>query len=244
MKRKVYLVVMAAGRGTRMSSETPKQFMELGGKPVLQRTIEKFICACPDIKVVTVLPKEHIDHWKDLCLKNNFICPQTLVAGGITRFHSVKNALEKVPEGAVVAIHDGVRPLLSPEMIKAMLERFEKEHSCRALIPVRPSTDTLVAIRQENKGGKEPVLSLIEGRTLDREEIFSVQTPQIFLSEEIKDAYASQGYETSFTDDASVAAKNGTPLAFCMGERLNIKLTTPEDMVFASAVLKENLKRV
>ena len=116
MERKKYLVVMAAGHGARMGSALPKQFIELAGRPILQRTIECFIRAVPDIKVVTVLPKEYMQGWKDLCTRNNFYYPQILVEGGITRFHSVRNALKKVPDGAVVAIQDGVRPLLTPEL--------------------------------------------------------------------------------------------------------------------------------
>ena len=117
MGRKKYLIVMAAGSGTRMGAEMPKQFIELGGKAVLQMTIEKFMAACPDIKVVTVLPEAHIEYWRNYCLERNFICPQILVKGGITRFHSVRNALAKIPDGAVVAVHDGVRPFISKEKI-------------------------------------------------------------------------------------------------------------------------------
>ena len=113
MGRKKYLIVMAAGSGTRMGAEKPKQFIELGGKAVLQMTIEKFLKACPGIKVVTVLPEAHMEYWKEYCIERNFSCPQTLVKGGITRFHSVQNALSKVPEGALVAVHVGVRPLIS-----------------------------------------------------------------------------------------------------------------------------------
>lgn len=236
------MIAMAAGHGSRMKSGTPKQFMELCGKPILQRTIEKFIGLNLDVKVITVLPKEYFNFWKDLCLKNNFSCPQTLVSGGITRFHSVKNALEKVPDGAIVAIHDGVRPLISADLVKSMFGRFEKDPYCCALIPVLPSVDTLMAISQEKREGQEAELKLIEGKEIDRSEIYSVQTPQIFFSEDIKEAYSRQAYSTLFTDDASVAAKNGTPLAFCIGERLNIKITTPEDIVLASSVLKEGLK--
>ena len=104
---------MAAGSGSRMGAELPKQFLEIDGKAILQKTIEVFRDALPGIKVITVLPEAYIDYWKDYCLKRNFICPQVLVKGGITRFHSVKNALERVPEGALVAVHDGVRPLVT-----------------------------------------------------------------------------------------------------------------------------------
>lgn len=236
MGRKIYLVAMAAGHGTRMGSKTPKQFMLLRDKPILQCTIEKFISACPGIKVVTVLPEDYIPVWKAICLKNNFIYPQILVKGGITRFHSVKNALKRVPEGAIVAIHDGVRPLLSVEMIGSMLKKIETEPSCKALIPVIPAFDTLVALKDISQDNVE-AFERIEGVKIDRSEVFAIQTPQIFLSEEIKSAYNSQAYNTEFTDDSSVASKNNLPLTFCRGERLNIKITAPEDLAIAECLL-------
>ena len=108
MDRKKYLIVMAAGSGTRMGADMPKQFIEIDGKAILQMTIEKFLEACPGINVVTVLPEAHMSYWRSYCLERNFTCPQILVKGGITRFHSVRNALAKVPDNAIVAIHDGV----------------------------------------------------------------------------------------------------------------------------------------
>ena len=232
MERKKYLVVMAAGHGVRMGSALPKQFIELGGKPILQRTIECFVRAVPDVKVVTVLPKEYMQGWKDLCTRNNFYYPQILIEGGITRFHSVRNALKKVPDGAVVAIQDGVRPLLTPEFAARMFERMD---SCRALIPVLPSTDTLKALRRVRDAAGEETLETIPDVVLDRETVFRAQTPQMFLSEELKAAYG-QAYDTAFTDDASVASAYGIPLTFCEGERFNIKLTTPEDLELAKAI--------
>lgn len=228
---------MAAGHGTRMGLNLPKQFLELGGRPILQCTIEKFINACPDIKVITVLPEEYIPVWKNLCFKNSFIYPQILVKGGITRFHSVKNALKKVPDGAIVAIHDGVRPLLSEKLIISMLKIIEGNTDCHALIPVTPSYDTLVALRKVNRGERADILEKIEGAAIDRSEVFAVQTPQIFLSEDIKAAYNAQAYSTDLTDDSSVASKNNIPLTFCQGERLNIKITAPEDLPIAELLL-------
>ena len=114
MERKKYVVIMAAGSGTRMGGDLPKQFMEIGAKAILRRTIEAFVKACPGITVVTVLPEVHMEYWRDYCIKSNFICPQIIVKGGITRFHSVRNALSKVPDGALVAVHDGVRPFVTP----------------------------------------------------------------------------------------------------------------------------------
>ncbi|MBR4818032.1 MAG: 2-C-methyl-D-erythritol 4-phosphate cytidylyltransferase [Bacteroidales bacterium] len=233
MERKKYLVVMAAGHGVRMGSALPKQFIELGGKPILQRTIECFVRAVPDVKVVTVLPKEYMQGWKDLCTRNNFYYPQILVEGGITRFHSVRNALKKVPDGAVVAIQDGVRPLLTPELAVRMFERMD---SCRALIPVLPSIDTLKALRRVRNAAGEETLETIPDVSLDRETVFRAQTPQMFLSEDIKAAY-DQAFDTSFTDDASVAQRKNIPLSYIEGERYNIKITTQDDLDFAKAIL-------
>ena len=145
MGRKRYVVIMAAGSGTRMGAQLPKQFLELDGKAILRKTIEVFQLACPDISVITVLPKQYLDYWKKYCYENNFICPQILVAGGITRFHSVRNALKKVPEGALVAVHDGVRPLISVQLVKDM---FEKAENVPALIPVIPCVDTMKVLQK------------------------------------------------------------------------------------------------
>lgn len=224
--RNKILIVMAAGSGTRMGSSTPKQFLDLGGKPVLRRTIETFVSADPDIKVVTVLPKEHLSFWKEYCLANDFTCPQLLVAGGITRFHSVRNALARVPDGSIVAIHDGVRPLVSAGLVRNMFSRMV-EGKTRALIPVVPSVDTLKVLDSNLAD---------TGEEVDRTRIYGAQTPQMFLSEDIKEAY-SQAFDTAFTDDASVAAKKGIPLSFCLGERYNFKLTSPEDLALARMII-------
>ena len=219
---------MAAGSGTRMGGEKPKQFIELGGKAVLQMTIEKFLQACPGIKVVTVLPEAHIEYWRNYCLERNFSCPQTLVKGGITRFHSVQNALSKVPNGALVAVHDGVRPLVTAEFIREM---FDKAEELPALIPVLPCVDTMKVLHRK---GEELITA--QGLTVDRSVLYGAQTPQIFHSEIIKEAY-KQAYDTSFTDDASVVLKNGKNLSYLIGERFNIKLTTQDDLVLANAIL-------
>lgn len=228
MERKKFVVIMAAGSGTRMGAQMPKQFLELDGKAILQRTIEVFIEACPGISVITVLPQDHIAYWREYCLDRNFICPQILVHGGITRFHSVRNALEKVPEGALVAVHDGVRPLISPGLVREM---FSKAENVPALIPVVPCVDTMKML--EMKDGE---LVSIPGAVADRSVLFGAQTPQIFHSEVLKDAY-SMAYDTSFTDDASVLEKYGKSLSYHIGERLNIKITTQDDLLLARAVL-------
>ena len=227
------LIAMAAGSGTRMGSATPKQFLDLGGKPVLRRTIETFVSAIPDIKVITVLPKEHISFSKEYCLSSEFTCPQLLVSGGITRFHSVRNALERVPDGAIVAIHDGVRPLVSTGLIREMFSKMEGGR-IHALIPVVPSVDTLKVLDTVQSDLGEKILK-DSGEGIDRSRVFGAQTPQMFLSEDIKDAY-SQAFDTSFTDDASVVSKKGIPLSFCAGERYNFKLTSPEDLSLARMI--------
>ena len=228
MDRKRFLIVMAAGSGTRMGGDIPKQFMELEGKAVLQRTIEVFLKAVPDIKVITVLQESYIEYWRNYCLEHNFMCPQVLVKGGITRFHSVKNALAKIPDGALVAVHDGVRPLVSVPFLKDI---FEKAEDVPALIPVLPCVDTMKVLHRK---GDELVTA--EGESVDRSVLFAAQTPQMFHSEILKQAY-DQAYDTAFTDDASVVLKNGKNLSYLSGERFNIKLTTQDDFVLAKAIL-------
>ena len=224
MERRKILVVMAAGNGVRMGSSIPKQFLPLAGKMILRRTIETFVSAVPDIKVVTVLPRNHVSFWKEYCLAEDFLCPQTLVSGGITRFHSVRNALAKIPDNAIVAVHDGVRPLVSVKLIREMFSRMESGE-CRALVPVVQMVDTLKMADT--------------GETLDRTRIVGAQTPQMFFSQDLKEAY-SQPYDTSFTDDASVVSKIKIPLSFCKGERFNFKLTSPEDLALAELLISSS----
>ena len=233
MERKKYLIVTAGGSGTRMGGTVPKQFLELGGKPILRLTLEKFLDAVPDLHVITVLPEAHVSTWRQYCQKANFACPQRLVKGGFTRFHSVKNALEFVPDGVLVAVQDGVRPLLSIDKIR---ELFTAAQRVPALIPVLPVTDTLKVLQK----GADGILRST-GEPIDRSRIWGAQTPQIFHSEDLKAAY-SQGYDTLFTDDASVAEKYGIPLTFAEGERYNLKITTPEDLVLAQAIVDSSLR--
>ena len=227
MGRKKYLVVTAGGTGTRMGAAVPKQFLELEGIPILRRTIEVFLLAVPDIQIITVLPEDHVAYWRQYCLRAGFVCPQRLVKGGFTRFHSVKNALAFVPDGALVAVQDGVRPLLSIGKIR---ELFTLAQNVPALIPVMPVTDTLKVLDRKKDG-----TLAASGESIDRSRIFGAQTPQLFYSELLKQAYG-QGFDTLFTDDASVAERYEIPLTFVEGERLNIKITTPEDLVLARAI--------
>jgi len=203
-----------------MGGSLPKQFIEIEGIPVLMRTITRFAEALPEMKVITVLPEAWTDTWKDLCRKHEFNVPQILVAGGMTRFHSVRNALERVPDEAVVLVHDGVRPLISTDLIRNLVGRMDTE---RAVVPSTPVTDTL---KSTEPGVPDP----------DRSRMIAVQTPQVFLAEDLKRAY-SQAYDPLFTDDASVAARIGIPVTYVEGEKYNIKITTPEDLLVAKAIL-------
>jgi len=228
MASKKYLIVTAGGSGTRMGGPLPKQFLDLGGEAILQRTISIFVEAVPDINVVTVLPQEHVRWWQNYCQAHPYPQPQRIVKGGFTRFHSVQNALKIIPDGAIVAVHDAVRPLITPELVKRLFKAME---SCSAVIPVTPAIDTLKILDRQDGELKET------GEALDRSRVWCAQTPQIFRSEDLKAAY-SQAFDTVFTDDASVASRYGIPLTFMEGERLNLKITTPEDLVLAKAILR------
>ena len=225
---------MAGGSGTRMGVQVPKQFLELEGKAILRRTIEVFVDAIPDINVITVLPDEHMEYWRDYCYRHNFICPQILVKGGITRYHSVRNALAKVPDGAIVAIHDGVRPLLSPSLVQDL---FAKAVPSPAVIPVTPCIDTMKVLQKKVWDDGSETLTPVPGAVADRSVLYGAQTPQVFHSELLRAAY-TQAFDTAFTDDASVVERYGKSLSYVLGERLNIKITTQEDLVLAEAVLK------
>ncbi len=232
-KRKKYLIVVAGGRGLRMGEDLPKQFLGLGGRSVLHRTIDRFVAACPDIRVVTVMNADYVDFWKEYCIDSGMVVPQTIVKGGMTRFHSVKNALAKVPDGAVVAVHDGVRPFVSEALIRDMFDRAE---NVPALVPVVPVVDTVRALSKGRDADGREVLESLD-IALDRSLLYSVQTPQIFHSEVLRAAY-SQPYDPAFTDDASAVGRCGVKLAFIQGERLNFKITTKEDLTLARAILK------
>ena len=211
-----------------MGGPVPKQFLELEGKPILRLTLERFLEADPDIQIITTLPEAHVVSWRQYCLQEGFHCRQRLVKGGFTRFHSVKNALEYVPDGVLVAVHDGVRPLLSADFIRHMWQEAE---NVPALIPVRPVVETLKVLERRSDGRL-----VATGEVADRSRIYGAQTPQIFHSEVLKAAYG-QGFDTLFTDDASVAERYGIPLTFTEGERYNIKITTPEDLELAKLLI-------
>ena len=217
-----WAVVVAGGAGLRMGTDTPKQFLELCGKPVLMYAIEAFADACEDIRTVVVLPPSHIEHWRELCLQHGFTLPHTTAGGGATRFQSVKNGLEMVSGDGLVAVHDGVRPLVSRQTIVNAYAEAAR-HGCA--VPVIPIIDSVREI-----SGKT-------SRALHRSALRLVQTPQVFDVTLLKRAYG-QPYSAAFTDDASVYESAGYFIHLTDGNAENIKITSPHDLRVA-----ESLKR-
>ena len=220
--RERYVIIPAGGTGSRMGSELPKQMLDLCGKPVLRRTVELFLDQPFEVRVIISINDSIKDIWLEYCRKNNFVFPSILISGGITRFHSVRKAMKYLPDGALAAVHDGVRPLLRKEDVAAL---FEEAEQYPAVAPVIPVADSM---RKAGEDGSSVIV--------DRSAFRLVQTPQIFHTEVLKKAYAA-AYSPEFTDDASVVEKSDVPLHFCTGSRLNLKLTTPEDLDLARAVV-------
>jgi len=220
MKKK-FCIFACGGHGTRMGGSLPKQFLRIGEKTILQLSLENFLEAEPGTKIVIALPKEYRDFWMEECSKMDFTPPQSLVEGGITRFHSVRNALEKVPEGAIVAVHDAVRPFASVKLIQDL---FKKAEEVPAVVPVIPVTDTIKVLDADMK--------TIPGATADRSLMYGAQTPQVFHSDILKAAY-KQAYNTAFTDEASIVEAYGIPVTYIHGEKYNIKITTPDDLLLS-----------
>ena len=216
-----YTIIVAGGSGQRMKSPVPKQFMELNQKPVLMHTIEKFYSTGSSINIVVVLPKSYQSVWASLCDRHQFNVPHQICDSGSTRFQSVKNGLAHCKEEGIIAVHDGVRPLIHPDLIHKL---YNEAESNSAVIPVYP---VLESIRKSDKEGS---------KALDRSKYYTVQTPQCFSSELLQNAY-QQNEKDTFTDDASVVEALGKVVHLIKGDRMNIKLTTPEDFVFAEALL-------
>ena len=223
MKQK-YVIIVAGGKGARMGSEIPKQFLILNEKPVLMHTIESFYNYDSTIKIILVLPDEQQDYWNELCEKFDFRINHQIVSGGETRFHSVKNGLDTIIEkDVIVGIHDGVRPLVSLDVIGRC---FDKAAEKGVAFPVIPVTETL---RKITKKGNSI--------TVNRDDYCLVQTPQVFDYEIIKKAY-QQEFSDTFTDDVSVVeALNEYPVHEVEGARENIKITTPIDLIIAESIL-------
>ena len=219
-----YAIIVAGGKGLRMGGEIPKQFLPIGGKPVLMRTIEVFRQAYPDIHIILVLPVSQQDYWQQLCQEYNFAVPVRIADGGETRYHSVSNGLKLIPDDTdgLVGVHDGVRPFVAVETIRRCYdEAMEKG----AVVPVISVVET---VRQLRKDGTSV--------TVPRDEYKLVQTPQTFRISLLKEAYR-QPYTSFFTDDASVVEAMGKPVYLVEGNRENIKITTPADIRFVNGLL-------
>ena len=222
-------IVVAGGKGTRMGGDLPKQFIPLAGKPVLMHTLEAFQRWDAKTRLYVILPETHQSYWQ--MLREEIPCPaHTVVNGGESRFHSVRNGLERAlddlaGEPALIAVHDGVRPFITPDLIERCFRMAARE---KAVIPVIPMVDSLRELEADGSGS-HPV---------DRSRYVAVQTPQVFDSALLASAY-QQDFSPLFTDDASVVEAIGKPISTVAGERENIKLTTPFDLLIAESLLRQ-----
>lgn len=219
------VVIVAGGKGLRAGGELPKQFQLISGKPMLMRTIVAFYRFDSDMKIVVVLPEGFIDHWKKLIQQYGFIIKHTIVPGGETRFQSVKNGLAEIGDDEIVGIHDAARPFVSREVIEKCY-RESNDFQC-GIIPV---VDEVNSVR---------MITGYESKPFDRTRIRIVQTPQVFPSSLIKNAYNAP-YQEEFTDDASVAEFDGLQIKLTEGDQRNIKITTPFDMELADFILSKS----
>ena len=218
---KKFALIVAGGMGSRMGSETPKQFLNLGGKPILMKTLQVFHSYSPELNIVLVLHTELTGQWNELCHRHGFDVPFRLAPGGRERYDSVKNGLQLVDDDCLVAVHDGVRPLVSERIIS---ESFTLAATFGAAIPVMPLNET---IREIKEG---------QGHVIDRSFLFSVQTPQTFRAGLLKKAYL-QEYRREFTDDATLVEAMGEKVHDFPGESRNIKITRQEDLLLAEMIL-------
>lgn len=226
-----YIIIVAGGKGLRMGSDIPKQFLPIGGKPVLMRTLERFREYSAELQIILVLPEAQQAYWRELCKQYNFPLPlegtggafYQLANGGQTRFHSVQNGLAKVPDDAqgVVGVHDGVRPFPSIEVIKNC---YETARTKKAVIPVISVVETVRHLEGE------------KSVTVPRGDYRLVQTPQTFDIQLLK-AANRQPYNDGFTDDASVVESYGYEITLVEGNRENIKITTPYDLKIAEVLI-------
>jgi 2-C-methyl-D-erythritol 4-phosphate cytidylyltransferase len=222
--KKIALIV-AGGTGTRMQSSVPKQFLPLGNLPILMHAIKAFNTYDPSVEIRVALPELETEVWKNLCDQYQFKIAHSLARGGETRFHTVKMNLTDIPKPSLIAIHDGVRPMVHTSTIANCFKMAEEYGTAIPVVPVKES------IRKTMEDD-----SIAEDRTLYR----IVQTPQVFQSEILINAYSTE-YQQSFTDDASVVEYAGFKIYTTGGNEENIKITTPVDLLIAEALLKESL---
>jgi len=200
-----------------MNSTTPKQFLEVNSKPILMHTIDRMHESLPSSEIILALPNPELNTWEMLCKKHGYNILHTVVEGGKNRFESVKNALQKVKEKSVVAIHDGVRPLVKKSVVRQCMQSAQDKNAAIPALAIEES------LRKKTDKGSVVV---------NRNDFIIVQTPQCFNSETILEAY-QQNYNPSFTDDASVVESMGVPITIVKGNKENIKITTPEDLKLA-----------
>lgn len=232
------VIIVAGGKGLRMGGEVPKQFLPIGGgkqgeggKPILMHTIERFLQYDKEMQVVLVLPVSQQEYWQTLCGQYNFSAPHIIADGGETRFHSVKNGLSKVSqEVTLIGVHDGVRPFVSIDTISAC---YDAAAEAKAVIPVVDVVETVRHIINN----KESKTNDKESETVPRSDYKLVQTPQVFSSALLRQAY-NQPYTEFFTDDASVVERFGSHVTLVQGNRENIKITTPFDLAVAEAIMQ------
>ncbi|MDR1583114.1 MAG: 2-C-methyl-D-erythritol 4-phosphate cytidylyltransferase [Prevotellaceae bacterium] len=219
------VIIVAGGRGKRMGNDIPKQFLRLGGTPVLLLTMLRFHDYDNNIKIILALPKNEIKTWETIKSQIINVPPHIVVEGGQERFFSVKNSLAYVEKGETVAIHDGVRPFVSMETISRC---FDKVEQCGAVIPVIAMTESIRYFENKDKS-----------IAVSREKYRIVQTPQVFHSDILLSAY-EQSYSENFTDDASVVETSGYTVSSVEGNSENIKITTPLDMEIAKILINYN----
>lgn len=223
-----YVIIVAGGRGSRFKSEIPKQFVKLSGLPVLMHTISAFFTYQSSIKIIVVLPEEQISYWKSICVDYKFNIQHQITPGGSTRFYSVKNGLSQIKNDGIVGIHDGVRPLIDVETIERCYKMAGKEGNA---IPVVAPVDSMRKIADNGTNSY-----------VDRQKYCLIQTPQVFKTELILKAF-KQEYNDSFTDDASVLeASIPGSINLVEGNRQNLKITTPEDLLYAEAIIKSRIQ--
>ena len=223
-----YIIIVAGGKGLRMGGDIPKQFLPIGGKPILMHTIERFREYDAALQIILVLPASQHDYWFELCKKHHFNIEYRITDGGETRFASVKDGLGLVPddENGIVGVHDGVRPFVSVDVIRNC---YDKARTDEAVIPVTPIIETVRHLISDRKD---------DSKTVARSEYRLVQTPQTFDIQLLKKAY-NQDYRDDFTDDASVVEHLGHQITLVDGNRENIKITTRFDMAIAEALLQK-----
>ncbi len=217
-----YAIIVAAGSGSRFKGSVPKQFLLLNNKPVLFYSINAFKNYSKNVDIIIVLPKNYIEYWQEFCSKYNSLKELTITEGGRNRFESVKKGLHFIKQESVIAVHDGVRPLINHKLIKRCYDAAKKHGSG---IPVITPTDSLRKLKENNS------------EMVNRSDYKLIQTPQCFLSDIIIPAY-KQPYNKKFTDDSAVIQQNGHDIKLVEGDPNNIKITTQMDMEIARVIIK------